>query len=33
MFLRMLVEEALEIAALGAFLAMILVWAGAMAGA
>jgi hypothetical protein len=33
MFLRMLVEEALEIAALGAFLVMILTWAGAVAGA
>lgn len=33
MLFRMLVEEALEIAALGAFLAMILVWAGALAGA
>jgi hypothetical protein len=33
MFLRMVVEEALEIAALGAFFAMILIWAGALAGA
>lgn len=33
MFLRMLVEEAIEIAALGAFFAMILVWAGAIGGA
>lgn len=33
MFLRMVVEEALELAALGVFLAMILTWAGAIAGA
>lgn len=33
MTMRMLVEEAIEIAALGAFLAMVLVWAGAVAGA
>ena len=33
MFLRIVVEEALELAALGIFLAMILVWAGVVAGA
>lgn len=33
MFLRMLVEETIELAALGAFFAMILVWAGAIGGA
>lgn len=33
MFLRMVVEEMLELAALGMFLAMILVWAGVVAGA
>lgn len=33
MFLRLVVEEALELAALGLFLAMILVWAGVVAGA
>lgn len=32
MFLRMVVEEAIELAALGAFLAMILIWAGAISG-
>ncbi len=33
MFLRMIVEEAIELAALGAFFAMILVWAGALGAA